>query len=133
MSAVLDTHAILWYLMDAKHLSQSAFSFIDNAASQKSPIYISAISLVEVAYLVERNRIPAHAFDLLIAELERDDSAFTTVSVDQNIAKSLRKISRDLVPDMPDRIIAATSLHLNVPLITRDRQLQSAGGIKTIW
>ena len=33
---------------------------------------------------------------------------------------------------MPDRIIAATALHLGLPLITRDQRIQSAG-IKTIW
>jgi predicted nucleic acid-binding protein len=33
---------------------------------------------------------------------------------------------------MPDRIIGATALHLGIPLVTRDRRLQSAG-IETIW
>jgi predicted nucleic acid-binding protein len=37
-----------------------------------------------------------------------------------------------IVPEMPDRIIAATAIHLGVPLVTRDRRLQSAG-IQTIW
>jgi PIN domain nuclease of toxin-antitoxin system len=34
--------------------------------------------------------------------------------------------------DMPDRLIAATALHLDLPLVTRDRRLQGAR-IKTIW
>jgi PIN domain nuclease of toxin-antitoxin system len=33
---------------------------------------------------------------------------------------------------MPDRIIAATALHLSVPLITRDRKIH-ASSIETIW
>ncbi len=33
---------------------------------------------------------------------------------------------------MPDRIIAATALHLGLPLVTRDRRLQAAI-IQTIW
>ena len=41
-------------------------------------------------------------------------------------------VSRDVVPDMPDGIIAATALHLGLPLVTRDQRIQSAG-IKTIW
>jgi PIN domain nuclease of toxin-antitoxin system len=41
-------------------------------------------------------------------------------------------IPRNLVPDMPDRIIAATAVHLGVPLVSRDRRLQAAG-IQTIW
>jgi predicted nucleic acid-binding protein len=54
------------------------------------------------------------------------------VPVDESIANVLPQISREVVPDMPDRIIAATALHLNLPLITRDRRLQ-ASGIPTIW
>jgi predicted nucleic acid-binding protein len=33
---------------------------------------------------------------------------------------------------MPDRIIAATALHLGLPLVTRDLRIQ-ASGIPTIW
>ena len=132
MSGVLDTHAILWYLLDVKNLSPAAFSFIDHAATSGSPIYISAISLVEVAYLAERGRIPVNAFDLLIAELETKNSAFTISVIDRDIAESLRNISRDLVPDMPDRIIAATAVYLKLPLITCDARIRSLG-IHTIW
>jgi len=38
----------------------------------------------------------------------------------------------EIVPDMPDRIIAATALHLDLPLVTRDRAIQAAG-LKAIW
>jgi predicted nucleic acid-binding protein len=44
----------------------------------------------------------------------------------------LDTLPREAVPDMPDRIIAATALHLHVPLISRDRHIQMAG-ITTIW
>lgn len=37
------------------------------------------------------------------------------------------------VPDMPDRIIAATALHLNLPLLSRDRQIASLPGIIVVW
>ena len=47
-------------------------------------------------------------------------------------AEALRTIPGNDIPDMPDRIIAATALHLGLPLVTRDRRLQSAG-IQTIW
>jgi len=33
---------------------------------------------------------------------------------------------------MPDRIIAATALHLGLPLVTRDQRI-AAAGIKTVW
>lgn len=57
MSAVLDTHAAIWYLVDSAKLPEAVYSLIDGAAASGTPTYISAISLVEVVYLVERGRI----------------------------------------------------------------------------
>jgi predicted nucleic acid-binding protein len=88
--------------------------------------------LVEVAYLVERKRVEAGAFDRFASELEKENPAFAVVPVDARIAAALRRIPRSVVPDMPDRIIAATALYLGLPLITRDRRLQSLG-IQIIW
>jgi PIN domain nuclease of toxin-antitoxin system len=132
MPPVLDTHAAIWYLLDAKNLSQTVLSLIDGAAASGAPTYISAVSLVEVVYLVERGRIAADAFDRFVSELGQDNPAFTVVPLDSHIAGVLRGIPRNVAPDMPDRIIAATALHLGFPLVTRDRRLQAAG-IKTIW
>jgi PIN domain nuclease of toxin-antitoxin system len=132
MPAVLDTHAAIWYLLDAKNLSDKVFSLIDGAAVSGVPTYISAISLVEVVYLVERGRIAANAFDRFVNELSQVSPAFKVFPLDYHVAGALRSVPRDVVPDMPDRIIAATALHLGLPLATRDRRLQAAG-IQTIW
>jgi predicted nucleic acid-binding protein len=96
------------------------------------PTYISSVTLVEVIYLVERGRIASDAFERFIRELGQENPAFKVAPLDYDVAKALKSISRDAVPDMPDRIIAATALHLGLPLVTRDRRLQSAG-IQTIW
>jgi PIN domain nuclease of toxin-antitoxin system len=132
MPALLDTHAAIWYLLNVKNLSQRVYSLIDSAAATGTPTYISAVSLVEVVYLVERGRILADAFERFVDQLGQENPAFTVVPLDSQIASTLRSIPRSLVPDMPDRIIAATALHLRLPLVTRDRRLQSAG-IETIW
>ena len=132
MSAVLDTHAAIWYLLDTKNLSEAVFSLIDGAAASGAPTYISAVSLVEVVYLVERGRIAADAFERFVRVLGQDNPAFKVFPFDYDVASALRSIPREIVPDMPDRIIAATALHLGLPLVTRDRRLQAAG-IQTIW
>jgi PIN domain nuclease of toxin-antitoxin system len=132
MSAVLDTHAVLWYLEDSKELSPAARAAIEDALREGRDVYVSVISVIEAIYLAERNRIPAAALQRLRDALRDPDAGLSIVPVDGFVANALAEIPRSSVPDMPDRIVAATAFHLGVPLVTRDRRLQSAG-IETVW
>lgn len=76
--------------------------------------------MVEVVYLVERRRLPEAALELLNSVLSDTDSDLVIVPLDLGIAQAIKDISRDVIPDMPDRIIAGTALYLNLPLVTRD-------------
>lgn len=132
MSAVLDTHTVLWYLENSKELSEFARTTIEDAVRNARYLHVSAISVVEAVYLAERKKIPQAALQRLRQALSDPSTALAVVSVDASVVDALEEIPRSIVPDMPDRIIAATALHLGLPLITRDRRLQSAG-IQTIW
>jgi PIN domain nuclease of toxin-antitoxin system len=48
------------------------------------------------------------------------------------IATSMQNIEKTQIPELADRIIVATALHLNVPVITRDHKIQ-ASHFSTIW
>jgi PIN domain nuclease of toxin-antitoxin system len=132
MSAVLDTHVAIWYVFTRKRLSEDALSFIRKTIDSGKPVYISAISLIETIYLLERGRIPIEAIPRLETALKAPNSGLIVAAVDGDVSAMVHQVPRDLVPDMPDRIIAATALHLGLPLITRDLKIQSTG-IKTIW
>ncbi len=133
MSAVVaDTHAAIWMLTMPARLSSAALSALKGAEAAAAPIYLASISLVETAYLIEKGRLPESLFDRLQRELANPDSGLTLVPLDLPIAQALRRISRAAVPEMPDRIIAATALHLGLPLVTRDLNI-AASGIPTLW
>jgi len=70
--------------------------------------------------------------DRVRTALAAGDSEISVVALDESIAWSVDRVLRKAVPDLPDRIIAASALHLNVPLVTRDSQIRGAG-ITTIW
>ena len=132
MSAVLYTHAAIWYLRPSKELSPTTLKAIRRAVNSGKPIYVSVISLVETIFLVEKGRLPLEALQRLEAGLKDSASGLSVAAVDAAVAEAVYKIPRSAVADMPDRIIAATALHLGLPLVTRDQKIQAAG-IKTIW
>ena len=133
MAAVLaDTHAAIWFLARSPELSAPAHAAMAGAAAAGDPIFVSAISLVELRYLVERGRLPDTAYQALDEALSDPAIALRVVPVDQGVARAIELVPRALVPDMPDRIIAASALKLGVPLLTRDSKLRSAP-VPTIW
>jgi PIN domain nuclease of toxin-antitoxin system len=115
-----------------KRMSAAALKAIHKTISSGKRLYVSAISLVEAIYLVERGRIPLSALLELENELKQLESSMRVEAVDAAVAEAVYKIPRQSVPDLPDRIIAATALCRNLPLLTRDARIQSTG-ITTIW
>ena len=134
MSAIVaDTHAILWAILQVEdRLSPAAIQAFKDAEQQGDPVYISSISLVETRYLEEKGRLLSGTLDRLHNELDEEDAALILVPVTRSVTDLLGQIPRALVPDMPDRIIAATALYLDLPLVTRDHQIRTAS-ITTVW
>jgi PIN domain nuclease of toxin-antitoxin system len=130
--AVADTHAVIWFLYKDARLPASVRDFMNDAAQAGDQIAVSAITLIEVAYLVEKSRIAIDTFERITDFLAQPNSMLREIAVDREVAKALRQVTRTAVPDLPDRIIAATGLMLGVPVISRDRKI-TASTITTIW
>ena len=54
MSAVLDTHAVIWYLMADARLPAGVIALLRGDTQRRQPSVVSAVSLVEMVYLAER-------------------------------------------------------------------------------
>ncbi|PNW35850.1 UNVERIFIED_CONTAM: twitching motility protein PilT [Euhalothece sp. KZN 001] len=132
-SILVDTHTIIWYLQQSDQLSLKAKARLDQTTVQGKFIYISAISLVEIIYLVEKYRISNTALEKINNALSDPEFALSLIPLDLLISKTLTQIPRETVPDMPDRIIAATALACKLPLITRDSKIQALKNIQIIW
>src|SRR5437868_5008716 len=88
IAGVADTHAALWFLFGDLRLSTIAKNFIEKAAGDRRKIALAPISLAEVIYLMEKNRLPASAFDDLRTALANpnhvlEEAPFTSHVVDR--------------------------------------------------
>lgn len=135
MSAVVtDTHSLLWYLNDSNKLSSDALTAFENAERNRFSIYVPAILLIELRYLIEKGRdIFESDFRLIVGLLNSPSSALTFAPLNQTIAEDIENVSRSIVPDMPDRLIAGTAFSLNLPLISKDGNIGKLKNVKVIW
>ena len=129
---IADTHAIIWYLLDSPRLSTSALAQFETCRTERTTVGVASISIVEIVYLADKGRIPAETIPLLEENLEQQRALLEIVPLTQSIALTVRQVPREQVPDLPDRVIAATALHLDVPLISRDRKIRLSN-VTTIW
>lgn len=132
-SVVADTHALIWYFCTPDKLSISALNALDRATDTDNLIYISAISLVEIVYLVEKGRLPKEVLSTILNVLDNPSIGIALAPLDRNISEIIKQIDRGTVPDMPDRIIAATALYLNIPLVSCDSKIQNLTSVSVIW
>jgi PIN domain nuclease of toxin-antitoxin system len=105
---------------------------LDTASAEGYLIYVSSICLVELTYLVEKGRLPSAAREILVRALDDSNGPYALAPLDGHVAEVLETVSRSEVPDLPDRIVAATAVALQVPLISRDRKIR-ASSVNTIW
>jgi PIN domain nuclease of toxin-antitoxin system len=131
-TAVADTHAAVWYLFADPRLSTAAKSYIDGAIASELKVAISPISLAEIIYLEEKKRLPAGTYRSLKRVFADPEHVFHEAAFTAEVAEAMRGVSRNSLPDMPDRIVAATAAYLGVPILSRDGRIRSSG-VKTIW
>ena len=133
MPYVTDTHALVWYMVNDLKLSQKAKGIFQKADNMEEQVFIPCIVFFELLYLTEKKKIDA-GFNKFLS----------LVSISKNyrieplclpIIKKCKEIPRELVKDPWDRLIIATSIHLNYPLISRDTSLRNVNltGLKLIW
>ena len=132
IAGVADTHTALRCLFDDDHLSVAAGKFIEEAAAAGRRIFVSSISLAEIVYLIEKDRLPAKAYAELKAALADPEHVFKEAVFTGEIVDAMRHVPRADVPDMPDRIVAATALYFGVVVISRDARIR-ASNVLTVW
>lgn len=98
-SVVADTHAVIWYLDAPAELSSPAVAALDAAANTSGNyIYVSAITLVEIRYLVEKGRVDAVVLTKIEQELNAPTPRLIVHPLDNKIATTLASFHETLSP-----------------------------------
>ncbi len=131
MTALLDTHILLWWLEDRKRLSPQQLEVI-NAANPDSPLQVSDISLWEIATLHGLGRI-----ELTIPLREWLEKAVSPPLVRRRgispaVAAELDSLPDSFHRDPADRILVATARVFGATLLTNDRRIAKSQLVKTL-
>lgn len=131
---VADTHSIYWFLQIPSMLSTAAAGVMNHAA-QTGRIFVSTSTVIELTYLTEKGKLPAYALSDLWDVAIDPHEPIELIPITADMAHSLASVPRVAVPDMPDRIIAATALNLGLPLVSADHRIRSLNlpGLTVIW
>ena len=99
--AIADTHAAIWYLFSDPRLGKAASAFIDDTVAKGDHIGVSAISIAEMVYLIEKGRIPANALNDLHAATADPKAVLRHVMLDENIAMKMAEVPGRTFPIFP--------------------------------
>jgi PIN domain nuclease of toxin-antitoxin system len=129
---ILDTHVWIWWVSSPDLLSSRARTLIDKSVVDKK-IYISSMSVWEVAMLVAKGRLQ---MTMEVGDWIRASEALPFIQfvpVTNAIAlKAVRLPMKSLI-DPVDRIIMATAMVLDLVLITKDGKIRKDALVTTVW
>ncbi|HMX27223.1 MAG TPA: PIN domain-containing protein, partial [Blastocatellia bacterium] len=84
-------------------------------------------------YLTEKGKIKPTVLPAVLAEIDNPQPILEVIPIDRRVFDFLGHIPRLTVPDMRDRIIAATALLLNLSLVTADTKIRALPNVVTVW
>jgi len=127
---VLDTCAIIWDALQTSALSPLAARTIKDTRNE---LIICDISFWEISMLIKRKRLEINDTASNFINILLQSRSFHIQEITPEIAELSVSLGAEINNDPADRLIAATSILGNAPVITADKNLREASLLKTIW
>jgi PIN domain nuclease of toxin-antitoxin system len=132
MTALIDTHAWLWWVTADKRLSRRARAAVEGAQRSET-LWLSTISIWEIAKKVEKRQ--------LVLDREVDawlDQALAqpglqVVEVNRVVLVDSCRLPTPFHGDPADQIIVATARHRGAHLVTADARIRAYPHVQCMW
>jgi PIN domain nuclease of toxin-antitoxin system len=131
MTPLLDTHVLLWWFSDDKRLSLSHKRVI-RRASAASPLWVSEISLWEIATLYELGRVRLRLPLRDWLEAATAAPLVRRFGITPAVAAEVAVLPASFHRDPADRILVASARVLGATLLTADSRILEAGLVATL-
>lgn len=129
---VTDTHPLIWF-STRKHsqLSSKVLSAFDKANEGDLLIYIPAVVLWEIAILQNLGKINLpERFDFWSSNLLRK-KGFILIPLEPSIIANA--VNYNFNNDLFDKIIVASAVDFDLPLITKDSAITNSNVVEIYW
>lgn len=126
MRFVTDTHCLIWYLQDNPRLSAQARKRFD-PSDTGGQVVVPIIVLAELMHISRKVSLPvsfAKTLQYLQGEAQFTFCPLTLEILEESLP--LRQL------EMHDALIVATARHLQLPLMTCDREIITAKAVQII-
>lgn len=129
---VTDTQCLLWFVAKDHHLPHSARAVFNEAKAGRAQILVPSIVLVEAIFLLHRQRVKETVVGELMALSEEPDASVCVVPLDMAVVRAVHDFGPAAIPELADRIIAATARALDVPLLTTDPVIAASNLVRVL-
>jgi len=127
---LLDTCAVIWDALEPNQLTSKAKNAIERYQNE---LIICDISIWEIAMLIRKQRLVVESTTSGFISLLLEARNFQVQEITAEIAELSVNLGAEPGLDPADRLIAATSILRNAPVVSADQSLRKATVVETIW
>lgn len=131
MEYLIDTQIIIWFQLFDKKLNSSTYELL---VDDKNTIYVSQVSLFEIAIKQKIGKLPelGKPIDEIIELIKKDGFEILPIKNKHISAYQSVPFFPELHKDPFDRLIIATALSENLPVISADEKFKLYDSLITL-
>ncbi len=128
MQYLLDTVALIRHFTGRGRIGPTASLILDSVEDSGDSLVISVISLMEIMYLSEKNRIEINLAETL--DITDSSSDYIITDLNPDILKVAETVD---FRELHDRLILAAAKWLGIKIISSDGEFDDVEGIEVVW